>query len=121
MEQDKHLQKILLNSTAGASDGFTDSVLRRIMNLPHLSPYKPLINARWQRFFLVAFAVISLTIIVLCLVLILSQIPAPSWWKSINLPDINYQRLFEFVVLFWGMYFIYEAWKKSFKRQRVTG
>ena len=102
MEEDKHIKQVLLHSAEGASENFTNFVLKRINELAVTRmTYQPLVAPKWQRIFLSAFAFIGITIIVLCLLLAYGQIDASKWIKNWEVPAIGYNKIIAFILCFW--------------------
>ena len=102
MKEDKHIRQVLLNSAEGASNDFTDLVLKRINKLSVTrSGYQPLVSPKWQRVFLLTFASIAIAIIILCLLLAYGPVDASRWIKNSEVPEIGYNKIVAFIVCFW--------------------
>ena len=105
MEQDKQLKKILANSADGASPDFTSAVMERVNGLSAKSLYyQPLVSPKWQRLFLLTFVTVAGAIFALCFIIAFSHISITSQLQSLELGNINYDKIVLFIILFWMMF-----------------
>ena len=115
MEQDNQLKQILINSTQKASAGFTDAVMKRVNGLSEAQLYyQPLVRPQWQRLFLIAFGTVIVAILVLCLIITLTNLRVFSYIQSMNLPDLNYDKILMFIFIFWTVFSVNRLIEKKF-------
>src|SRR3954463_13149227 len=105
MERDKFLKEVLLNSAEAASADFTNTVMKKVGALsPTPLHYEPLVSAKIKRLFLFTFAASIALIVGLWLIVASANLHVVSMIQSIELPDVNYQRILIFIVIFWVVF-----------------
>jgi hypothetical protein len=119
MQQDKQLRQILLNSAEGASPGFTDAVMKRVNDLSATRlNYQPLAHPKWQRIFVFTFGALVASIFALSLIIALMDSHVFSWIQRINLPNFKYDKVLEFIIIFWFVFSVYALLKKRYLPHR---
>ena len=119
MEQDTQLKEILLNSAERASADFTDAVMKKIYSLSAAACYyKPLVSPRFKKGFVLAFGAIVVAILSLCLILALADLNFIGWVQNVPLPDLNYNRLLLFILIFWILFILNMQFEKAFQVYR---
>jgi|SRR5215211_5772042 len=119
MEQDKQLKEILLISAEKATGGFTDAVMKKVSGLSGTPVYyQPLVSAKMQRRFVFVFGTLVVAIMGLCLILVLTDHHVVSWIQNRELPDLNYNRIFLFILTFWIVFAVNRFFERKFLFRR---
>ena len=121
MEQDRQLKEILLHSAEGAPADFTDAVMKKVYGISaNSSHYLPLVSPSLKRGFIFAFGVTVAAILGLCFVIALADPNVIGWIKRIPLPDLNYNKLLLFILIFWTLFALNALFQKTFQLNRNT-
>ncbi|MGZ3845445.1 MAG: hypothetical protein ACXVLT_01320 [Flavisolibacter sp.] len=116
MEQDKQLKEILLQSAERAPADFTDTVMKKVYGISTgFSHYQPLVSPSLKRKFIFAFGTTVIAILCLCLVIALADPKVIGWIKRIPLPDLNYNELLQFILIFWSLFALNMLFQKNFQ------
>ena len=117
MEKDNQLKQLLQNSSTGAPADFTDAVLKKVNALPaKLSPYVPLVSPRLRRIFLYVYGGVVFTLVSICAVLVFGTTDLFRQMHNSQLPNLDYEKIFLFIILFW---FVYVAKLIAEKRSKI--
>lgn len=108
MEQDKRLKEILLGGSEKASVHFTEAIMKRVHGLSSSSlHFEPLVSRKLQKAFMVVFAVLVASILLLCLFIASPGIPILDGvairFVMSYIAEYYYQIL-AFIVSFWVVF-----------------
>lgn len=115
MKQDKQLLELLSAHSEKASDNFTEMVMQKV-NAHAVAPYEyvPLVSPRWQKVFLIAFAVLALSIFALISFMAVSNSALVSQFPNIDLTIIFENKMLSFLVIFWIVFCMNALLQKKF-------
>lgn len=118
MEQDKLLKKILMNSADGTSAQFTDAVMKKVSHSASSFSYQPLVPQKLKNAFVFAFGAIVAAILFLCFIITLGNLDIGRWIQNIPLPEVNFNRLLVFIIIFWMVFAVNKLMEKYFHSGR---
>ncbi len=105
MEQDKQLKEILRNSAERASVDFTSAVMNRVQGLSAApAPYQPLVHPKVTKLFFFVFTALVAAIAALSLGMGLLHLRIEQYLQNIALPQLDYNRILLFILLFWVLF-----------------
>ena len=102
MEKDEQLKQILLNSAAGTSPDFTDTVMKKVNELSTISlHYQPLVSGKLRKLFLFLYILLAGSILVLCLRITFTSPQFVNLIETIMPKGLRFDKILVFILSFW--------------------